>query len=290
MNTPSAVNITTGAGGMSKVCLSSADGAQAEVYLHGAHVTSWIPAAGDERLFLSKKSEFCSGAAIRGGVPVIFPQFGSLGTLPKHGFARTLPWELTSLGGDPGSSTAEFYLADSETTRLLWPHPFQVKLKVSVGGIRMELNLTVVNTGGEPFSFTAALHTYLRVENILNTVVDGLHGLRFHDTVNRTGPADWVEMEQTTPQVNFPGEVDRVYHNVSGPLRVIEPGRITTISTAGFPDAVIWNPGPVRAARLADLEPGGYRRMVCVEAAIVGASVTLYPGETWRGTQLLSAD
>jgi glucose-6-phosphate 1-epimerase len=290
MNTPSATHITAGAGGMPKVCLLSADGAQAEIYLHGAHVTSWKPAGGDERIFLSQKSDFRPGAAIRGGVPVIFPQFGGLGTLPKHGFARTLPWELTSLGGNPGSSTAEFNLTDSETTRLLWPYSFQAKMKVSVGGIRMELNLTVVNTSSEPFSFTAALHTYLRVENILNTVVDGLHGLRFHDTVNRTGPADWVEMEQTAPQVNFPGEVDRVYHNVSGLLRVIEPGRITTISTVGFPDAVIWNPGPVRAARLADLEPDGYRRMVCVEAALVGASATLDPGEAWRGAQLLSVD
>ena len=80
-----------------------------KIYLHGAHVTSWVPAGGDERLFLSQKSEFRPGAAIRGGVPVIFPQFGGLGTLPKHGFARTLPWDLSSLGGDPGSSTAEFY-------------------------------------------------------------------------------------------------------------------------------------------------------------------------------------
>jgi glucose-6-phosphate 1-epimerase len=288
MNTPSATHITTGAGGMPKVCLSPADGAQAEVYLHGAHVTSWIPAGGDERLFLSQKSEFRPGAAIRGGVPVIFPQFGSLGTLPKHGFARTLPWELTSLGGDHRLSTAEFSLADSETTRLLWPYLFQVKLKVSVGGTRLRLDFSVVNTGSEPFSFTAALHTYLQIENNLYTVIDGLHGLRFHDTVNRPAPADWVEMTQTEPWVNFPGEVDRVYYDVPGPLSVVEPGRITNIYAVGFPDAVIWNPGPEKAARLADLEPDGYRRMICVEAAIASASVTLDPGEAWHGAQIIS--
>jgi glucose-6-phosphate 1-epimerase len=282
-------SITTGLGGMPKVCLSSADGAQAEVYLHGAHVTAWIPAGGEERLFISRKSEFRPGEAIRGGVPLIFPQFGSLGTLPKHGFARTLPWDLTSLGGGPEFATAEFSLIDSETTRLLWPHPFQAQMKVSVGGVRMELTLTVMNSGDKPFSFTAALHTYLRVENIVNTVVDGLQGVRFHDTVNRPTPADWVEMTQKDPKVNFPGEVDRIYHNVSGPLKVIEPGRITTITTVGFRDAVIWNPGPVRAIRLADLEPEGYRKMVCVEAAIVGTPVTLGPGEVWQGAQVLSA-
>ena len=290
MNTPSTTSITADAGGMPKICLSSVDGAQAEIYLYGAHITSWVPAGGEERLFLSQKSEFRPGAAIRGGVPVIFPQFGGLGTLPKHGFARTLPWDLSSLGGDPGSSTAEFYLADSETTRSLWPHPFQAKMNVSVGGTQLRLDFSILNTGSSPFSFTAALHTYLRVENILNTTIDGLHGLRFHDTVNRATPADWVEMEQIPPQVNFPGEVDRIYYDVPGPLKVIEPGRITTILTEEFTDAVIWNPGPVRAARLVDMEADGYTRMVCVEAAIVGTSVTLDPGEAWHGTQLLSAD
>jgi glucose-6-phosphate 1-epimerase len=290
MKTPFTTPITAGAGGMPKICLSSIDGAQAEIYLHGAHITSWVPAGGEERLFLSQRSEFHPGAAIRGGVPVIFPQFGGLGTLPKHGFARTLPWDLSSLGGDQGSTTAEFTLADSETTRSLWPHPFQVKMKVSVGGTQLRLDFSVLNTGSSAFSFTAALHTYLRVENILNTTIDGLHGLHFHDTVNRATPADWVEMEQITPQVNFPGEVDRIYYNVPGSLKVIEPGRITTISAEGFTDAVIWNPGPVRAARLADLEADGYTRMVCVEAAIVSASVTLDPGEAWHGMQHLSAD
>jgi glucose-6-phosphate 1-epimerase len=290
MNTPSTTPITAGAGGMPKICLSAVDSAQAEIYLYGAHITSWVPAGGEERLFLSQRSEFRPGAAIRGGVPVIFPQFGGLGTLPKHGFARTLPWDLTSLGGDPETSTAEFHLEDSETTRLLWPHLFQAKMKVSVGGTRLKLDFSVTNSGSSSFSFTAALHTYLRVENIFNTIIDGLHGLHFHDTVNQTTPADWVKMEQTTPHVNFPGEVDRVYYNVPGPLKVIEPGRITTISTVGFTDAVIWNPGPLRATRLADLEPDGYTRMVCVEAAIVGASVTLDPGKAWYGTQLLSVD
>jgi glucose-6-phosphate 1-epimerase len=289
LNMPSATEIIPGSGGMPKVCLSSADGARAEVYLHGAHVTSWIPAGGDERLFLSQKSEFGSAAAIRGGVPVIFPQFGSLGTLPKHGLVRTLPWELISLGGDSHSATVELNLTDGETTRKLWPHPFQSKMKVTVGGKQLELTFTVTNVGDDPISFTAALHTYLRVENIHTTRIDGLHGLRFHDTVNRPTPADWVEKIQTDKSLSFTGEIDRVYYNVPHPLKVCEPGRIMSITAAGFPDVVIWNPGPEKSARLADMEPDGYLRMVRVEAAIAGAPVTLTPGDTWRGAQILIA-
>jgi glucose-6-phosphate 1-epimerase len=287
LHTPSTAHIFSGESGMPKVQVSATDGAQVEVYLHAAHVTSWIPAGGAERLFLSRKSEFHPGAAIRGGVPIIFPQFSNLGTLPRHGFARTTTWELDALGGDQGYTSAEFHLADDEATRRLWPHSFLAKMKVSVGGKQMLLSFTVVNTGDGPFSFTAALHTYLRVENIMDTFIDGLSGLRFHDTVNRATPADWVVMVQDSPTINFPGEVDRIYHDVQGPLRVLEPDRITTISMTGFSDAVVWNPGPGRAARLADMEPEGYRRMVCVEAAVIGLPVTLDPGKAWQGTQLI---
>jgi glucose-6-phosphate 1-epimerase len=289
MSAHPATNITAGLGGMPKARLASPDGAQVEVYLHGAHVTSWIPAGGDEQLFLSQKSQFQPGAAIRGGVPVIFPQFGGLGTLPKHGFARTLPWDLTSLGGNQDSVTAEFCLTDTETTREIWPHPFLARMRVSVGGLRLRLELTVANTGNESFSFTAALHTYLRVDDILTVCIEGLHGLRYHDTVNRPTPADWVEMVQTDPEVIFLGEIDRVYHEVSTPLKVYTSDRITSVTTQGFPDAVIWNPGPERSARLVDLEPDGYRHMVCVEAAIAGTAVTLQPAETWQGAQLVTA-
>jgi glucose-6-phosphate 1-epimerase len=36
---------------------------------------------------MSKKAQYGQGKAIRGGVPVIFPQFGP-GKIQNHGFAR----------------------------------------------------------------------------------------------------------------------------------------------------------------------------------------------------------
>jgi glucose-6-phosphate 1-epimerase len=32
----------------------------------------------------------------------------------------------------------------------------------------------------------------------------------------------------------------------------------------------------------------GYRRMLCIEAAVIDKPVTLAPGEAWSGRQLLS--
>jgi mannobiose 2-epimerase len=271
--------VVPGENGLPKIIVAAGDGARAEIYLHGAHVTSWQPAGGDERLFLSRTSEFRPGTAIRGGVPVIFPQFAGLGPLPKHGFARSLPWTLEALARDGNTATARLALRADEATRRIWPHDFLAEFTVTVGGPALTVALAVVNTGDQPFSFTAALHTYLRVAEISQVAVTGLAGLRYRDSV--TGR----EAVQHDPDVRFAGEVDRIYCGVPGLVAVHEPGRATTVVAAGFPDVVVWNPGPDKGAALADLEPAGYRRMVCIEAAVIEIPVHLAPGTRWEGRQ-----
>ena len=55
-----------GANGLPKIVLSAPGGTRAEVYLNGGQVTSWMPAGGEERLFLSPASEFAPRRA--GGI------------------------------------------------------------------------------------------------------------------------------------------------------------------------------------------------------------------------------
>ena len=92
---------------MATVLLSHPSGSSADVYLNGAHVTSWIPAGGKEVLFMGKTASFAPGDPIRGGIPVVFPQFANTGPLPQHGFARKTEWQLaeTADANDPTSST-----------------------------------------------------------------------------------------------------------------------------------------------------------------------------------------
>src|SRR5690349_3045588 len=80
--------------GLPAVRWQGRDGATAIATLQGAHLVSWVPAQGGERLFVSERSPFEPGRAIRGGVPVCFPQFADRGPLPQHGFARVLPWKF----------------------------------------------------------------------------------------------------------------------------------------------------------------------------------------------------
>ena len=262
-----------------EVQLRIPNGASAKISPYGAHILSWIPAGGDERLFLSPKAEFRAGAAIRGGVPVIFPQFSSLGNLPKHGFARTQPWEVARVNAD----SAVFWLSENETTRPLWPHRFLAEYIVRIGGNRLEMTLSVTNIDIAPFTFTAALHTYLRVDDVRRAAVTGLSGLVYRDSANGE-----KESRENADRLTFSGEVDRIYLETPSTLQLVDEKRVLSITAEGFPDAVIWNPGPEKCAKLVDMEPYGYLQFVCVEAATIARPRWLEPGEIWRGTQTLS--
>ncbi|MBI5958197.1 MAG: D-hexose-6-phosphate mutarotase [Chloroflexi bacterium] len=261
-----------------KVDLIASDQSRATVTPHGAHVVSWKTPDGRERLFLSATTDFGPGAALRGGVPVVFPQFAGLGSLPKHGFARNLVWDQNGMRSErEGTVTGRFRLRNSETTRQIWDHAFQLDLAVTVGGSLLEMVLDVTNLETQAFQFTAALHTYLRVGEIANVVVEGLEGLAYREY-------DFNGAQPQAP-LHIVGEVDRVYWNVPGPVTVREGDQALQVISGGFPDVVVWNPGPERAAALPDMEPEGYRRMLCIEAAVIGQPVSLAPGATWHGTQ-----
>jgi glucose-6-phosphate 1-epimerase len=275
-----------GTAGLPKLVLVAGDGARAELYLHGAHVTSWVP-AGDtaDRLFLSARSHFGPGEAIRGGIPVCFPQFAAQGPLSNHGFARVSTWSLVRAGrADAGAAQAVLSLADSPATCAQWRHPFALELTVTVTGRTLELALTVVNTGAAASEFTGALHAYLRVADVRQTVVRGLQSAHYRDKAIGTDG-----LIESAPALAFDREIDRVYYVAPDDLAAHEPGRSVSVRATGFPDTVVWNPGPQRGAALGDLEPDGYLRMLCVEAAASRASVAVAPGSRWRGSQTLLA-
>jgi glucose-6-phosphate 1-epimerase len=267
-------------GGIGTVALADAGGARAEVALHGAHVLSWRADDGRERLFLSARSAYRADAAIRGGVPVIFPQFSDHGPLPRHGFARTAPWTLAEAEG----GRAVLRLADAPATRAVWPHAFVAELTVVVAGATLEVALSVRNAGDAPLRFTGALHTYLRVDDVARARLRGLRGTRYRDQT--AGGAERIEASDAFA---IAGEVDRVY--LDAPTVVLEEGGVAPVAVRmdGFRDVVVWNPGAERGAALADLDPAGVSRFVCVEAAAVAAPIEVAPGARWTGRQTLSA-
>lgn len=264
--------------------LATASGARAVVALHGAQVLSWAPPGGEERLYLSPKAVFDGHSAVRGGIPVCFPQFADLGPLPAHGFARNRRWSLTTERSGKDFALAGLTLADDEATRALWPYAFSAELSILIEDSRLDLELEITNTGDEAFEFTAALHTYLAVREVEESRIEGLHGFSYRDKTN----ADRIQRDSGDALV-IESETDRVYHEVNRPLLLREYHRSLGVNADGFPDMVVWNPWIERSAAIADLPDDGFRRMLCIEAAAARQPVRVQPGESWWGRQTLVA-
>lgn len=263
--------------------LRNAAGDEASVSPHGAQLLSWRPGGGPERIYLSPLSHPGPGVAVRGGAPVCFPQFSGRGPLPKHGYARTSRWTLVSAPA-PHSAVAEArFQLDSALASGPWDRAFCLVLAVRLGPGWIELQLQAANTGRAPWTFTAALHTYLRVDDVRNVRLAGLRGLDYEDMV--AGNA--VRREQAA-EFAIVGEVDRVYRGVTQAIDLrgdaLPPLRLRQ---QGFADAVVWNPGAAKAATLPDLPDEDWQRMLCVEAGAIAQPVELAPGKTWSGLQRL---
>jgi glucose-6-phosphate 1-epimerase len=279
--------LVPGRGGLPKIALAAADGARFEIYLHGAQVTSWCPAADDaDRLFLSESAHFTSDSAIRGGVPVSFPQFADQGPLPMHGFVRNTSWTVVEAGvAASGAARALLRLADDADTRRMWPHAFACEIEAVAVGRNLTVTLRVANNGIDAFAFTTALHTYFRVRDVRDVAIEGLAGAHYRDKVLRI-----EDVAENEPTLVVDRPIDRVYRAVPHEVVLREGASALAIAAHGTTDTVIWNPGPGRATPGSDLAPDAYKSFVCIEAAVASAPLTLAPGSAWAGSQTLTAE
>ena len=251
---------------------------RAMILEYGAHVVSWV-ARGREQLYLSPVAEFVEGRPIRGGVPICFPQFDMQGSLPKHGFARTMSWGVDSLTSDDDSATAVLTLADNDATRAMWPHAFRLSLTVRLAHDGLDLSMMVENMGTDTFDFTGALHTYFGVDDSATATLHGLEGFEYRD--NRSGVND------RHPPSEYPRLVaaGRTYQGPANALELRCGQHVCAIDNQGFENVVVWNPGADPGFN--DLPPDGWRHFVCVEAAQVSRPICVEAGQRWTGAQRL---
>jgi glucose-6-phosphate 1-epimerase len=269
--------------GQPAVSLTSPDGAEAIILLHGAHLVSWKPAGGNERIYLSDKAVYEKGSAIRGGVPICFPQFGKTGPLPQHGFVRNMVWEKVQARGGDDFAMAVFRITDSTETRAIWPHAFVAEFSVSITASRLDMELEVENPGDAPLSFTAALHTYMKVKETEEVQLEGLRGQQYRDLLTGT------DHTETGTFVSIDRETTRLYKETANPLLLREDRQALGINAENMPDTVVWNPWEQTCANIADLPDNAFRRFLCVEAGAIEKPVELQAGASWWGRQSLVA-
>ena len=285
--------------------LTLPEGDSALVSLFGAQVLSWQTANGTEHLYLSPKAVFDGANPIRGGVPICFPQFNQRvlqsRALAKHGFARTLPWHLqgsttavdeaNDAANDGANAQLTLTLTDDDlpaTVRAIWPYQFLATLTVRLRPGQLRIDIAVQNTGSLPWPFALAMHSYLRVDDIGTTELHGLQGKRYWDAITHLDEPSSTQVQDAEP-IRFAGEMDRVYQQTPSALRLqLARHSIRIEQATGFSETVVWTPGALLCAQLADLPADGYRQMLCVEAAKIDRPILLAAAESWHGWQQFS--
>lgn len=259
---------STSHGDLPAIRITAPDGAQATVTLYGAHLVSWKTPDGKERLFMSTRSPLDGSAAIRGGVPVIFPQFSTRGEGQRHGVARLSHWRQGEHGAGADGVYAEFELTQADVPAQLaagWPHDFALRLRFTLQGDTLSMRFNVRNTGAEDFTFASALHTYYAAGDFLKT---SLHGLE-------QGP------------IAFGPPLDNIY--AAGPeLELRTADSTLQLRQQGFTEWVVWNPGAENAAKLADMADHEWREFLCIEPARVDKK-ELKAGAEWTGHHAITA-
>lgn len=215
-----------------------------------------------ELLYLSRSAEFSEGSAVRGGIPVIAPGFGTFLGGPKHGWARTTEWDV--------SKTGHGFRAECSRDGVV------LGLDAALTAEGLEMRLTAQSTLDESTQVQLGFHPYFQISDIAEITLTGAGGCPMLDRVD-----DSSSTAEDTLTVE--GEFDRIITGTPAiGIHDAGTGRTITVTGSGHDSVVVWNPGRKKADSLADLPPREWSRFVCVEPLLLGAhqqGTTLSPGE-----------
>jgi glucose-6-phosphate 1-epimerase len=155
-----------------------------------------------------------------------------------------------------------------------------VTLSVRVTAMSLCTTLSIENTGGKEFDFQALLHTYLNVENALDSTtcnVTGLQGYAAYDQITKES----YSLLQNNDPIIIDGNVDRIYtppHDKMDLTVVIQTSLDSKVqlTASGQVDgqpvpvsAVVWNPHELKAKDMSDFGDDQYVHMICVEPGLL---------------------
>lgn len=277
-----------------ELALPSSPKTKATILKYGATVISW-KVDDVEQLWLSEGAKLDGTKPVRGGIPLVFPVFGKstkegFQSLPQHGFARNSTWEFLGQTTE-NPPTVQFALSPEQANPEIYSkwgngdNDFTLFLTITLNQDNLTTKIEVSNSDSKPWSFNWLFHTYLKVNEIEDTLVNNFPGETCYDQlISET----YVEK---SPAIDFNHELDRIYKNVSTDkvIQVIELGKVVhNVKRMNLPDIVVWNPWIDKSNGMSDFQPkSGYHNMVCIEPGHVHDFVELKPGESWSGEQVI---
>lgn len=203
--------------------------------------------------------------AVRGGVPVLFPQFANKGSLPKHGFARNLIWQEQSAWHSTSEGGVVYELDLSDHVVLNWPHKAALRLEIFADPNQLLMRLLVANTGVNTLEWTGGLHPYWWVPNLLEAEIVGL----------KFDPYDKLALNANGFEKIFPNK---------NPVTLVRSGMSALkIQATGFDEWMVWNPGREAAELLIDMPVDDWKQFVCIEPVRINNPVKLTPGQSFEG-------
>ena len=254
--------------------------ATALICVYAAQVLSFRPTEEHEDLlFLSSKSVYDDGKAIRGGIPVCWPWFGDHAVgldRPSHGFVRNGLWTVAGTEATTDFETKiRLKFPENAHNDHCWQQAFALELEICVGDT-LTLDLMTRNTGEQSFSITQAFHTYLQIGNIGRVRILGLEDAVYADKLDEN------RQKRQTGALTVWEEVDRIYTDVQNELIVVDAAfkRRIKIAAAYSKSAVVWNPWTKKSAILPDLNDTDFRRFICVETGNVAGNVVEVPPDS----------
>jgi len=220
---------------------------------HGGRLVRWVH-RGTDILYWPDQPDWNRPAKIRGGNPLLFPFIGrhfvegaagywkddegQVLALPQHGFARDLPFEVTT--EDDGAAINMALHAD-DATRAGYPYDFLFEVSYRLLPDGLEARMRVRNTGSRPLPYYAGHHFYfalphaLRSQSVLS--LPDTERVRQHADGSLTPP----ERGESRYALDDPRLQDTFHVLGASPVAMLEmPGRTIEFDLA-VPGRVPWH-------------------------------------------------
>jgi galactose mutarotase-like enzyme len=246
----------------------------------GGILTRW-QVAGKEIFYMDEERYKDPTLTVRGGNPILFPICGNLVdnqytyqdtryTLKQHGFARDLPWTVTSESTTDGAALT-ITLTETPATLAVYPFAFTVAITYRLVGSTVTIAQTITNHSTEAMPFAIGFHPYFAVQD--------------KEQLNITIPSTATRDQKTKQLLPFDGsfdfqrdEIDSAFSTLTAPtaeiLDPVQGTRLTVSYDESFSNLVFWT---VKGKDFYCLEPWTSGR----NALNTGENlITLAPGES----------
>lgn len=256
----------------------SAPRSAAEIYLHGAHIAHFQKNGEPPLLFLSPQSRFGEGEAIRGGVPIILPWFGSREGEPSHGLARIATWELVETAVAANGDVRVRLRLPQKSLKPEWS-ALKTEFIVTVADtLTMEL-ITTNTSADKTLEIEDCLHTYFHVGDIGAVSITGLQGASYLDN---SGDGKGERKTDGEAVLKITKETNRLYLNTTSAVEIRDDAfqRKIRVEKWNSKSSVVWNPWNTQKMP-DDFNSADHKNMVCVESGNIKENkIPLAPGQT----------